>query len=133
MTPIKWRAASRGGRRRRRTALVAHRLTHGLPFFGRHLAVLVRIHPVEARQRAGDDRIDNVPAVRQHPRANALRRRPHSTHFNLEQAVDAVRRMGATRALFTHISHDMAHAETCATLPAGMQLAYDGQVIEIDD
>ena len=63
---------------------------------------------------------------------DALRRRAHSTHFNVDEAVAVVARLGATRAYFTHISHDLGHAETCARLPPGVELAYDGQVIEID-
>jgi phosphoribosyl 1,2-cyclic phosphate phosphodiesterase len=62
---------------------------------------------------------------------DALRRRPHSTHFNLDEAVAVVRRLGAPRAYFTHVSHDLAHAGTCASLPPGIDLAYDGQVIEV--
>lgn len=61
---------------------------------------------------------------------DALRRRPHPTHFNLEQAVDQARRIGARRTYFTHIAHELGHAETNATLPDGMALAYDGQVME---
>jgi len=63
---------------------------------------------------------------------DALRRRPHSTHFNVDEALEVIARLGTTRAYFTHISHDLAHAETCARLPRGVELAYDGQVIEID-
>jgi len=62
---------------------------------------------------------------------DALRHRPHSTHFSVDEAVAVVSRMGATRAYFTHISHDLGHADTCARLPRGVELAYDGQVIEI--
>lgn len=61
---------------------------------------------------------------------DALRRRPHPTHFTLEQAVDEARRIGAARTYFTHIAHELSHAETNAELPRGMQLAYDGLVIE---
>lgn len=62
---------------------------------------------------------------------DALRDRPHSTHFNVDQAVDVVARLGPDRAYFTHIAHDLSHAGTCARLPAGVELAYDGQVLEI--
>jgi phosphoribosyl 1,2-cyclic phosphate phosphodiesterase len=64
---------------------------------------------------------------------DALRERPHPTHFTLSEAVDVVTRLGSERAYFTHICHDLPHAATCARLPAGMQLAYDGLVLEIDD
>ena len=36
------------------------------------------------------------------------------------------------RTYFTHICHDLPHAATCARLPAGVELAYDGLVLEID-
>lgn len=61
---------------------------------------------------------------------NALRRRPHPTHFNLEQAVVEARRIGARRTYFIHIAHELLHAETCAELPEGMSLAYDGLVCD---
>jgi phosphoribosyl 1,2-cyclic phosphate phosphodiesterase len=61
---------------------------------------------------------------------DGLRRRPHPTHFNLEQAVHAARRIGARRTYFTHITHELKHAETNAELPPGMELAYDGLVCE---
>ena len=64
---------------------------------------------------------------------DALRERPHSTHFSVGEALDVVRRLGTTRAYFTHICHDLPHAATCARLPDGVQLAYDGLVLEIDE
>ena len=62
---------------------------------------------------------------------DALRHRPHSTHFSVGEAIDVVARLGAERAYFTHICHDLPHAETSAQLPAGVELAYDGLVLEI--
>ena len=61
---------------------------------------------------------------------DALRRRTHSTHFSLSEAVDVATRLGVERAYFTHIAHDLPHAETCAGLPPHLQLAYDGLVLE---
>ena len=57
---------------------------------------------------------------------DALRERPHPTHFSLQQAVDAAGRIGAPRTLLTHMCHDLPHAATCAKLPTGIELAYDG-------
>jgi len=62
---------------------------------------------------------------------DALRERPHPTHFSVSEALDVVRRLGAERAYFTHICHDLPHAETNAALPAGVELAYDGLTLEI--
>ena len=61
---------------------------------------------------------------------DALRIRPHPTHFSLAEAIEATRRIAPRRAYFTHICHDLRHSETCARLPAGMELAYDGLVLE---
>src|SRR5258707_1108773 len=64
---------------------------------------------------------------------DALRHRPHATHFSVSESLDVVARIGAERAYFTHMCHDLPHAETNAHLPAGVQLAYDGLVLDIDD
>jgi phosphoribosyl 1,2-cyclic phosphate phosphodiesterase len=63
---------------------------------------------------------------------DALRHRPHPTHFNLEQAIAEAGRIGAKQTLFTHIAHALSHQETNAKLPDGMALAYDGQRIVVD-
>jgi phosphoribosyl 1,2-cyclic phosphate phosphodiesterase len=63
---------------------------------------------------------------------DALRHRPHSTHFSVSEALAASRRLGAERTYFTHICHDLGHAETNAQLPGGVELAYDGLVLEIN-
>ena len=62
---------------------------------------------------------------------DALRRRPHPTHFTVDQAVAMAKQIGAKRTWFTHIAHELGHAETCASLPDGMSLAHDGLEIEI--
>ena len=62
---------------------------------------------------------------------DALRHRPHSTHFSVSEATDVAARLGAERTYFTHICHDLGHVATCAALPAGVELAYDGLVLEI--
>jgi phosphoribosyl 1,2-cyclic phosphate phosphodiesterase len=56
----------------------------------------------------------------------ALREIPHATHFNIEQAVEAARRVGARQTYFVHVSHKLEYEATNASLPPGMELAYDG-------
>ena len=63
---------------------------------------------------------------------DALRHRPHPTHFSVAEAVAVATRIGARATYFTHICHDLPHAETCAALPAGMALAHDGQVVALE-
>jgi phosphoribosyl 1,2-cyclic phosphate phosphodiesterase len=60
---------------------------------------------------------------------DALRERPHPSHFSVTEALAVVSRLNPERAYFTHICHDLPHAATCARLPAGVELAYDGLVL----
>ena len=62
---------------------------------------------------------------------DALRERPHPTHFSLSEAIEAARRIAAQRTYFTHMCHDLAHEATNARLPQGMELAYDGLRLEL--
>lgn len=60
---------------------------------------------------------------------DAVRPLPHSTHFGLQQALDVIAELKPRRALLTHLSHQMEHDSINAQLPAGVELAYDGQRI----
>jgi phosphoribosyl 1,2-cyclic phosphate phosphodiesterase len=62
---------------------------------------------------------------------DALRDRPHSTHFSLSEALDVIARIKPRRAFTTHMTHDLGHAATSARLPAGVELAYDGLVLDV--
>jgi phosphoribosyl 1,2-cyclic phosphate phosphodiesterase len=62
---------------------------------------------------------------------DALRERPHPTHFTVAEALEVVSRLSPARAYFTHICHDLPHAATCARLPGGVELAYDGLVLDV--
>ena len=61
---------------------------------------------------------------------DALRPKPHPTHFSLDQAVAMVERLKPRRAFFTHIAHELGHEATNSTLPPHVQLAYDGLQLE---
>jgi phosphoribosyl 1,2-cyclic phosphate phosphodiesterase len=62
---------------------------------------------------------------------DALRDRPHATHFSLTEAIEVAHRVRPRRTLLTHISHELDHATINARLPRGIELAYDGQRIEL--
>jgi phosphoribosyl 1,2-cyclic phosphate phosphodiesterase len=62
---------------------------------------------------------------------DALRHKPHPTHFTLEQAVEAAKQIGAKQTFFTHIAHELGHESTNARLPTGMALGYDGQTLDL--
>lgn len=62
---------------------------------------------------------------------DALRYTPHPMHSNVEQSLALVRELAPKRAWFTHICHDLGHAETNAKLPENVRLAYDGLTFEV--
>jgi phosphoribosyl 1,2-cyclic phosphate phosphodiesterase len=62
---------------------------------------------------------------------DALRPRPHPTHFSLQEAIVTAERIGAKRTYFTHLSHELEHEATSRQLPAGMELAYDGLTLPL--
>jgi phosphoribosyl 1,2-cyclic phosphate phosphodiesterase len=62
---------------------------------------------------------------------DALRARPHATHFSLAEAIEVAHKLKPRRTLFTHVSHELEHETTCARLPEGMELAYDGMRISL--
>jgi phosphoribosyl 1,2-cyclic phosphate phosphodiesterase len=64
---------------------------------------------------------------------NALRDRPHPVHLSIPEALAVITEVGPERAYITHLSHDVPHAATSETLPAGVELAYDGLVVEVSD
>lgn len=63
---------------------------------------------------------------------DALRFRPHATHFNIPQALEVAARLKPRRTLLTHLSHDVDHIKHSLELPAAVELAFDGQRISLD-
>ena len=63
---------------------------------------------------------------------DALRHYPHPTHSTVEQSLQIVERLKPKRAFFTHISHDLPHEETNASLPHNVRLSHDGLKLEFD-
>lgn len=62
---------------------------------------------------------------------DALRERPHPTHFTVSEALAVVDRLRPAQTYFTHVCHDLPHAATCARLPRGVELAYDGLTLTV--
>ena len=57
---------------------------------------------------------------------DALRIEPHPTHFHVQAALDAIDRVQPRKAYLTHVSHELEYEHMRATLPRGVELAYDG-------
>jgi phosphoribosyl 1,2-cyclic phosphate phosphodiesterase len=65
---------------------------------------------------------------------DALRKKTHFSHFNLEQALALLEELKPKQALLTHISHYMGLSDIInKELPDHINLAYDGQVVILNE
>lgn len=62
---------------------------------------------------------------------DALRHVPHPTHLTVEAALEVAQHVEVATCYFTHMSHDLKHKDTEASLPPGILLAYDGLRVRI--
>lgn len=62
---------------------------------------------------------------------NALLARPHPLHLSIPEAIAVAQQIGARRTLLTHLTHEVPHSELAASLPAGVEPAFDGLVVEV--
>jgi phosphoribosyl 1,2-cyclic phosphate phosphodiesterase len=103
-------------------------LQHGrLPILGYRIGGFAYLTDVSAIPEASYSLLANLDVLV----LSALRHRPHPTHMHLTRALEEAARIGAARTLFTHIAHEVSHASVAATLPPGVELAYDGLRLEI--
>ncbi len=63
----------------------------------------------------------------------ALRVEPHPSHVTIAQAMEYVEALKPKRAIFTHMAHGFDYETVMKELPPGMELAYDGMVIDTGD
>ncbi len=76
------------------------------------------------------DKIKNIPLLV----INALHHREHHSHMNVREALEVVDKIKPGRTLFVHMSHQIGfHDEVNRHLPAGIQLAYDTQIVTVND
>lgn len=63
---------------------------------------------------------------------NALHHNPHFSHLNLEEALGFIEKIKPRQAYLTHISHHMGRcADVNPGLPEGVELGFDGLVVEV--
>ena len=63
---------------------------------------------------------------------DALRHNPHPTHSTLANSIEIAERLKPKQTLFTHMSHDLPHEATNASLPENVRLSYDGLKLEFE-
>ena len=99
----------------------------GLPVLGYRIGSAAYLTDVKTLPPATLDRLEGLDVLV----LNALRRRPHPTHLNIDEACALAERLRPRRCILTHISHDMGlHADVSGSLPAGVELGFDGLVAE---
>ena len=101
---------------------------HDLPIMGYRIGPLAYITDMKTIAQEEIPYIEGCDTLV----VNALRQQPHHSHQTLAEAVDFAKMIGARQTWLIHSSHDIGrHAEVNASLPANIQMAYDGQVVEI--
>lgn len=78
-----------------------------------------------------DEEVDKLKGVKVLV-VNALREQQHISHFNLEEALQFIKRVAPEIAYLTHISHYLGfHDEVECNLPENVFLAYDNLIVEL--
>jgi len=62
---------------------------------------------------------------------DCLRYHPSFGHAHLERSLEWIARVKPRQAVLTHMGPDLDYRELCRRLPAGVEPAYDGMVIEL--
>ena len=57
---------------------------------------------------------------------DALRHKPHRSHFSISEAISISNRINPNHTYFTHMTHGLMHAEEDEQLPESISFAYDG-------
>ena len=101
---------------------------HDLPIMGYRIGSLAYITDMKTIDAAEIPYIEGCSTLV----VNALREKPHHSHQTLTEAVRFAQRINARQTWLIHSSHDIGrHAEVNASLPQNIQLACDGQVVEV--
>jgi phosphoribosyl 1,2-cyclic phosphate phosphodiesterase len=103
---------------------------HGkLPILGYRFGCFAYITDMKTIDAQNEALLDGVETLV----VNALRfDKPHHSHQLVDDAVAFARRVGAHRTLLTHVCHDVGlYVEANKRLPKGVELAYDGQEIDL--
>ena len=94
--------------------------------------------------RSGGKSFGYVPDIQELPAESAsllmhldalamdgLRYRPHRTHFCVDDTVAVMQQLQPERGFVTHVGHEVEYQSLCDYLPAFMEAAYDGMLVEL--
>lgn len=101
---------------------------HGsIPIFGYRIGRMAYITDCSQIPEPSEKMLENLDLLI----LDSLRYKPHPTHFNIEKAIEVSKSLRPQRTIFTHLTHDLDYEKTNRELPSGMELAYDGMIIEV--
>ena len=105
-------------------------LHYKLPVFGFRIKNFVYLTDVSEISEKEKEKMKGADLII----LDALRKKTHLSHFNLEQALSLLEELKPKQALLTHISHYMGlHDIINKELPDYINLAYDGQVVSLNE
>ena len=101
-----------------------------LPILGFKIGPLAYITDCKTMDGRVVEQLRHVPLLV----INALRQKEHLSHMSLSETLAVVERIAPERTLLIHMSHDMGlHAKVNEMLPAGVELAYDGMIVQVGE
>jgi len=102
---------------------------HGsLPILGFRVDNLAYMTDVKTLDQRAKSNLQNLDVLV----LSALRREPHESHLNLDEALELIKELKPKTTYLTHISHLMGfHQQVSQTLPQGVYLAYDELKIDL--
>ena len=105
-------------------------LHYKLPVFGFRIKNFVYLTDVSEVSEKEKEKMKGADLII----LDALRKKTHLSHFNLEQALALLEELKPKQALLTHISHYMGLSDIInRELPEHINLAYDGQVVTLNE
>ena len=111
------------------TRIIPVRLMHyKLPIFGFRIGDFAYLTDVKTIPEAELGKLTNLKILI----ITTLRKEPHISHMNLEEALETIKLLKPQKAYLTHISHVFGfHDKINTELPANVELAYDGLTINL--
>lgn len=98
-----------------------------LPVYGFRVGNMAYITDAKTIADAEREKLKNLDVLV----VNALQKKPHISHFTLDEAVEFIAEITPKRAFITHVGHYMGlHKEVQNELPENIYLAYDGLTLE---
>ncbi|WP_369049484.1 MBL fold metallo-hydrolase [Tenacibaculum sp. UWU-22] len=103
---------------------------HGnLPILGYRFNTIAYITDAKTISKTEQKKLQNLDVLI----ITGLRKEPHNTHFNIEEALNFIKQINPKKAYLTHVSEQLGfHAEAEKELPQNVFLAYDGLILTVN-